>query len=157
MLILSRVCAEFTDKSGAVIHRITPAMLGLFHDAPEALKGDLLFEMLLKDGSIKTPEDAKKDKELEHNPMKGATADGREIVAASGGSSGDFEVSRNKRAVRGTVAPIEAADKDKVPEKEIEYEPDPAVKAEKGTKTAKAETKVETKAETKPAEGEQKK
>ena len=81
MLILSRVCAEFHDKSGAVIHRITPAMLGLFHDAPEALKGDLLFEMLVADGSIKRPEDAKTDRNLEQDPMKGATADGKEIKA----------------------------------------------------------------------------
>ena len=79
MLILSRVCAEFTDKSGAVIHRITPAMLGLFHDAPDALQGDLLFNMLLDDGSIKTPEDARKDRNLEQDPMNGATADGKEI------------------------------------------------------------------------------
>ena len=78
MLILSRVCAEFTDKSGAVIHRITPAMLGLFHDAPDALKDDLLFNMLLNDGSIKTPEDARKDRNLEQDPMKNATADGKE-------------------------------------------------------------------------------
>ena len=128
MLILSRVCAEFTDKSGAVIHKITPAMLGLFHDAPEALKGDLLFNMLLADGSIKTPEDAKKDRELEQDPMKGASPDG----------------------------------KDRIPEKEIEYEPDPAVKAEKGAKTgktAKAEktgAESEPRAETKPVETEKK-
>ena len=79
MLILSRVCAEFTDKSGAVIHKITPAMLGLFHDAPEALKGDLLFNMLLADGSIKTPEDAKKDRELEQDPMIGMAATGKTV------------------------------------------------------------------------------
>ena len=41
MLILSRVCAEFHDKSGAVIHRITPDMIGLFIDAPEAIRQDL--------------------------------------------------------------------------------------------------------------------
>ena len=80
MLILSRVCAEFHDQSGAVIHRITPAMLGLFHDAPDALRGDLLFEMLVSDGSIKRPEDAKKDRNLEQDPMKDAAADGKEIV-----------------------------------------------------------------------------
>ena len=78
MLILSRVCAEFRDRKGAVIHRITPTMIGLFHDAPEAIRGDLLFNMLLTDGSIKTPEDARKDRDLEQDPMKGATADGKE-------------------------------------------------------------------------------
>ena len=79
MLILSRVCAEFRDKSGEVIHRITPAMLGLFHDAPEAIKGDLLFNMLVADGSIKRPEDAKTDRNLEQDPMKGASADGKDL------------------------------------------------------------------------------
>ena len=80
MLILSRVCAEFTDRNGAVIHRITPAMTGLFHDAPDAIQEDLLFRMLVADGSIKKPEDAKKDRILEQDPMAGATADGRDAV-----------------------------------------------------------------------------
>ena len=79
MLILSRVCAEFTDRNGAVIHRITPAMTGLFHDAPEAIRGSLLFQMLVEDGSIKMPEDARKDRNLEQDPMAGADASGREI------------------------------------------------------------------------------
>ena len=78
MLILSRVCAEFHDRKGAVIHRITPAMIGLFHDAPDAIRDDLLFKLLVADGSIKTPEDAKKNRNLEQDPMAGATADGRE-------------------------------------------------------------------------------
>ena len=83
MLILSRVCAEFHDKNGAVIHRITPAMIGLFHEAPEAIRGNLLFDMLLKDGSIKTPEDAGKDRNLENDPMAGADASGREIKSGT--------------------------------------------------------------------------
>ena len=83
MLILSRVCAEFHDKNGAVIHRITPAMIGLFHEAPEAIRGDLLFRMLLADGSIKTPEDAGKDRNLENDPMAGADASGREIKSGT--------------------------------------------------------------------------
>lgn len=78
MLILSRVCAEFTDRNGAVIHRITPAMTGLFHDAPDAIRDNLLFRMLIADGSIKTPEDAKKERNLEQDPMAGATADGKD-------------------------------------------------------------------------------
>ena len=78
MLILSRVCAEFHDKSGAVIHRITPAMIGLFHDAPDAIQGDLLFRMLVADGAVKTPEDAKQDRNLEQDPMAGALPDGKE-------------------------------------------------------------------------------
>lgn len=78
MLILSRVCAEFRDRAGNVVHRITPAMIGLFHEAPEAVREDMLFGLLLADGSIKTPEDAKVNRNLEQDPMAGATADGRD-------------------------------------------------------------------------------
>ena len=80
MLIIPYVCAEFRDRNGNRIHRITPDMIGLFIDAPEAIRQDLLFQMLLADGSIKTPEDAKKNRNLENDPMKGAGADGKEIV-----------------------------------------------------------------------------
>ena len=79
MLILSRVCAEFHDRSGAVLHRIVPADLGLFREAPDSIRQDPLFQLLVDDGSIKYPEDTAKQKALEQDPMKGAYADGREI------------------------------------------------------------------------------
>ena len=84
MLIMSRVCAEFHDRNGLVIHRITPAMIGLYLDAPDAIQEDLLYKLLLADGSIKKPEDAKKDRNLEQDPMAGATADGKDIVPEKG-------------------------------------------------------------------------
>ena len=102
MLILSRVCAEFRDRKGAVIHRITPTMIGLFHDAPEAIRGDLLFNMLLADGSIKTPEDARKDRNLENDPKKGATADGKEIVPEKGTEPAVKQTKTAKTAKAGT-------------------------------------------------------
>ena len=40
MLILSRVCAEFRDRSGAVIHRVTPETRLTFREAPEAIRED---------------------------------------------------------------------------------------------------------------------
>ena len=79
MLILARVCADFYDKDRNLLHRITPAHLGLFHEAPDSIKQDPLFQMLVDDGSIKFPADAAKDKALEQDPFAGATADGREI------------------------------------------------------------------------------
>ena len=52
MLILSRVCADFRSPSGAVLFRITPSTRLTFHEAPEAIREDPLFDMLLGDGSL---------------------------------------------------------------------------------------------------------
>ena len=40
MLILSRVCADFYDQNRNLLHKITQADLGLFHDAPESIRQD---------------------------------------------------------------------------------------------------------------------
>lgn len=133
MLIIPYVCADFRDKKGNPIFRITADMLRTIQTVPDAIKQDLLFDMLVKDGSIKTPETEAQKKLLEQEPMLGMTAEGRSAVNASGVQQGGAEVSRNERAVRGTVATIEAADKEAKPEK-------PA----KETKP-KAETKTEAK------------
>ena len=135
MLIIPYVCADFRDKSGNTIFRITPDMIRTMQEVPEAIKQDLLFDMLVADGSIKTPETAAQRKLLEQEPMLGMTADGRSAVNASGVHEGGAEVSRNERAVRGTVATTEAADKE--------------AKAEKAAKPAKTETKAEGKTEAK--------
>ena len=79
MIILARVCADFYDKDRNLIHRIRPADLGLFQEAPDSIKQDPLFQMLVDDGSIKFPEDAAKNKALEQDPFAGATPDGRDI------------------------------------------------------------------------------
>ena len=77
MLIIPYVCAEFHDRSGTVIHRITPAMRGTMVEAPEAIRQDILFNLLVKDGSIKTPETPGQKKVLEKDPMVGVTAEGK--------------------------------------------------------------------------------
>ena len=79
MLILSRVCAEFYDKNRKRLHRITPKDLGCFCEVPEEIKQDPLFDMLVKDGSIKYPADDAKDNALEQDPFTGTTPDGKEI------------------------------------------------------------------------------
>jgi hypothetical protein len=79
MLILSRVCADFYDPHRKLLFRVTPRDLGLFVDAPESIKQDPLFQMLVDDGSVKFPEDARSNKALENDPMAGATAEGKEI------------------------------------------------------------------------------
>ena len=79
MLILSRVCADFYDRRNTLLFRISPQDLGLFVDAPESIREDPLFRMLVDDGSIKFPEDAKSNRALENDPYAGATAEGKEI------------------------------------------------------------------------------
>ena len=78
MLILARVCADFYDRNRNLLHRITQRDLGTFHEAPESIKQDPLFQMLVDDGSIKYPADAAKDRALEQDPFAGTTPDGRE-------------------------------------------------------------------------------
>ena len=79
MLILSRVCADFYDKRNTLLFRITQHDIGLFVDAPEAIREDPLFQMLVNDKSIKFPEDAKTNRALENDPYAGANAEGKEI------------------------------------------------------------------------------
>jgi len=153
MLILARVCADFYDKNRNLLHRILPVHLGTFHEAPESIKQDPLFQMLVDDGSIKYPADAAKDRALEQDPYAGTTPDGREIGAASGGYDADFEVNRNQRSVRGTVAPIEVADREIKPKVETKPEAETKLKAETKPKTtAKASVKTEAKTEEKATE-----
>ena len=78
MLILARVCADFYDRNRNLLHRILPVHLGTFHEAPDSIRQDPLFQMLVDDGSIKFPADAAKDRALEQDPFAGTTPDGRE-------------------------------------------------------------------------------
>ena len=77
MLIVPYVCAEFHDKSGNILFRITPDMLRSMTEVPDSIKQDLLFDLLVRDGSIKTPETVAQKKLLEQDPMIGMTASGK--------------------------------------------------------------------------------
>ena len=68
MLIIPYVCAEFHDKTGAVIHRIRPADLRLTSEAPDAIQQDPLFAMMVSDGTLKVPESKSELKKLENDP-----------------------------------------------------------------------------------------
>ena len=70
MLILSRVCAEFHDKTGAGIFSITPQTRLTFQEAPEAIREDPLFRLLLDDRSIEVSDNGPRKKQLENDPMK---------------------------------------------------------------------------------------
>ena len=68
MLLLSRVCAEFRDRAGAVLFTVTPQMRLTFQEAPESIRQDPLFDMLLRDHSIEVAEEPARRKQLENDP-----------------------------------------------------------------------------------------
>ena len=68
MLILSRVSADFRAKTGETIFKITPQMRLTFQQAPEAIRQDPLFHLLLKDHSIEVTDEPSKKKKLENDP-----------------------------------------------------------------------------------------
>lgn len=98
MLILSRVCAEFHDTYGNAIFSVTPVTRNSFVEAPDAIRQDPLFRMLLNDGSLEAAVPEERKKILEQDPAAGHDASGRRIDAASGGDAIDSEVTRNRKA-----------------------------------------------------------
>ena len=68
MLLLSRVCAEFHDRAGQVLFRVTPQTRLTFQEAPESIRQDPLFDMLLHEHSIEVAEDTSRKKQLENDP-----------------------------------------------------------------------------------------
>ena len=68
MLLLSRVCAEFRDRAGVVLFTVTPQMRLTFQEAPESIRQDPLFDMLLRDHSIEVAEEPARRKQLENDP-----------------------------------------------------------------------------------------
>ena len=78
MRIISHVCADFYDSEGAVIFSVVPSQRGLFIEAPDAIRQDPLYAMLVADGSIKAvvPEN---QKQLEQDPELGIDETGKAI------------------------------------------------------------------------------
>ena len=86
MLILSRVCAEFRDHTGAVVHRVTPETRLTFREAPETIREDPLFQMLVEEGSLEAAVTHLQRKKLEADPLEGTDAAGRKGSAPGRGS-----------------------------------------------------------------------
>ena len=79
MLIVSHVCAEFHDQSGAVIFAVTPATRKSFIEAPEAIRQDPLFDLLVTDGSLEAGFTNERKRALENDPETGFDASGKAI------------------------------------------------------------------------------
>ena len=82
MLILSRVCADFHNTKGELIHRVSAANCLTFHEAPEAIREDPLFRMLVDEGSLEASVTPVQKKQLEADPQEGADAAGRKSAPA---------------------------------------------------------------------------
>ncbi len=83
MLIVSRVCAEFHDADGNILFSVHPHMRGQMIEAPESIRQDLLFQMLVNDGSLKAVKDDTEKKILENDPMIGVDAEGKSAADAA--------------------------------------------------------------------------
>jgi hypothetical protein len=78
MIIISRVAAQFKDKTGVPIYTIGPADLNtILYNVPDAIRADPLYDLLVSDGSIETAETPVKKKALEQDPTAGIAADGK--------------------------------------------------------------------------------
>jgi len=97
--IVPFACAEFHDKSGAVIHTIRPADLRVFSEVPEAIRQDPLFDMMLRDGSLQIAETKKDQKRLENDPKPKAPVKKAPTMKA-----------QEPAEEKGSAAPIEAAE-----------------------------------------------
>ena len=82
MLILSRVCADFYNRKGELIHRITPRNRLSFHEAPDAIREDPLFAMLVNEGALEAAAAPAEKKQLEADPLEGSDAAGRKRGSA---------------------------------------------------------------------------
>ena len=80
MLIISRVCAEFRDAKGTAVFAVTPSMINrTFIEAPEFIREDPLFNMLISDGSLEASISKERQRELENDPVAGHDATGKAI------------------------------------------------------------------------------
>ncbi len=77
MLILSRVCAEFHNTKGEPLFAVTPVTRNIFVEAPDAIREDPLFRMLVSDGSLEAAVSEDRKKVLENNPTVNTDAEGK--------------------------------------------------------------------------------
>ena len=82
MLILSRVCAEFHDDRGRAVFAVTPATRNTFLEAPDSIRADPLFQLLLDEGSLEANLTPAARKALENDPAQGTDAAGRKAKPA---------------------------------------------------------------------------
>ena len=79
MRIISHVCADFYDSEGAVIFSVTPSNRNHYIPAPDAIRQDPLFALLVADGSIEAVVTDDRKRVLEQDPETGIDETGKAI------------------------------------------------------------------------------
>ena len=145
MTIISYVCAEFHNRRGEPILTISPAMVKqILTNVPEEIRDDPLFRMMVDDGSLTAVDSVEKRKQLENDPLRGITPEGKAVLR-KGVPEQDLDPDRTHVLKPYEEIPAqdirETAD-ESAPAPEAEPAPEaaePAATSRKGRKTAAAE------------------
>ena len=89
MLILSHVCVDFHDAAYNTIFRITPSQLNTLIEAPDAIRKDPLFDLMVAEGSLRANLSLSDRRQLENDPTAGVSAEGREAVPTAADPASD--------------------------------------------------------------------
>ena len=79
MRIVSRVAAAFCRPDRSIIFEVRPADILVILDAPEEIRNDPLFPLMVNEGSLEVISGVETQKKLEADPVQGTGADGRKI------------------------------------------------------------------------------
>ncbi len=109
MRIISHVCADFYDSEGAVIFSVTPSDRKSLVEAPEAIRQDPLFAMLVSDGSIEAVISDDRKRVLEQDPETGIDETGKAIRIPVE-EAGDKPAKASKSAKSAKVEKADSAD-----------------------------------------------
>ena len=80
MRIVSRVAAAFYRRDHTPIFEVNARDLLVILDAPDELKSDPLFGMLVKEGSLQVINSEETQKLVELDPKQGTNAEGRKMT-----------------------------------------------------------------------------
>ena len=81
MRIVSRVAAAFCRPDRSIIFEVRPADILVILDAPDEIRQDPLFTLMVNEGSLEVISGVDVQKKLEADPVQGANAEGRKISA----------------------------------------------------------------------------
>ena len=112
MLILSRVCAEFHNAKGEKLFTVTPAARNIFVEAPDAIREDPLFRLLINDGSLEAAVPEARKRILENDPAADHDATGKAIPVIpedAGKPSAETKVDDKPAAKAGKTAKADKA------------------------------------------------
>ena len=111
MILLCRVCAEFRDAEGTLLHKVGIRERNLPHQAPDNIVQDPLFGLLESDGTLTAVYTKEEQKKLENmDPTAGVDASGKRIPPVQPDPEPNGKVDLSEIAgITGTVGNAETA------------------------------------------------